>query len=222
MPTPIEIQQDESRSELPPPPRSLLPKAVMVGAVVGGIYGATLGSVLATTSYAIAPIEIAAAVLAILGALWASKIGSLLGILSRVRFTRPFLILFSTVIASLVGVFPVLMAVALPWSLGGAVVGWFAGRRNAYSWRWIAAEILGAVLGGCVGTVIFSMQQNPTAGRLGMVWGGGIGIVVGFVLPWLFLKSLTVVLDSAANHLMRMRSRAAERNWQGDGDRGPL
>jgi hypothetical protein len=203
MPTPIEIHQEEPHVEPRPLTRRLWPKAVVVCAVIGGIYGATLGSVLATTAYAIAPIEIVATVSAVLGAFWASRIGSLFSILSRVRFTRLFLTSFSAVIAALVGVFPVLMALALPWSLGGAIVGWLAGRYNAHSWRRIAAEILGAVLGGCFGTVIFSMEQDQTVGRIGVLWGMGIGAVVGALLPLLFVKAL----NSFADEWIRMRER---------------
>jgi hypothetical protein len=188
----------------PPTRRGFLWKVVAVCAVLGGIYGATLGSVLATITNAIAPIEIAAAVLAVLGGLLGSRIGLFAGLVNRFRFAKPFLAAIGAVMGAIAGVFPIILALAFPWSALGAIAGWLVGRYNARTWRRILAETLGAMLGGCLGTIICSMEQNETAAREGVLWGMGIGAVVGVLSPLLFVRAL----NSFADQWIRMQGRS--------------
>ena len=106
-------------------------------------------------------------------------------------------------ISAVAGVFSIILALAFPWSAVGAIAGWFVGRYNARSWPRIVTEMLGALLGGCLGTIIFSMEQNETAARAGVLWGMGIGVVVGVLLPLLFVRAL----NSFADEWIRMRGR---------------
>ena len=183
-----------------PPRRHYLRKIVTVCVVVGGIYGATLGSVLATTADAIIPIEIVAAVLAIIGGVLGSRIVLFVGFVNQFRFARPFLATVGAVVSAFAGVLPIILVLAFPWSALGAIAGWFVGRYNARSWPRIMTEILGAVLGGCLGTIICSMEQNEVATRVGVLWGMGIGAGVGLLLPLIFVKAL----DSFADQWIRM------------------
>jgi hypothetical protein len=210
MPASTETYEDGRSYQVGPRPDAgrFLLKTVVVCSVVGGVYGASLGSVVATNTAAAIPIGIAAAILAIVGGLFASKIGRLVGVVNRVRFARMFLTTVAAVISAIVGVFPVVLALALPWSAVGAIVGWFVGRYNARSWRRIVAEVLGALLGGCIGTIILSMQQDQTAAQLGAVLGMGIGAVVGSLTPLLFWRSLDRVFERlATDRWIRMRRR---------------
>ena len=175
----------------------VLPKSVVACAVVGGVYGASLGSVIATNTTATIPIGVATGVLAVIGGLFAARIGRLVGVVRRVRFARVVLGTVAAIVSAVVGGFPVVLAFALPWSAVGAIVGWLVGRYRARSWRRTIAQALGALLGGCVGTIILSMQQDQTAARLGLLLGMGIGIVVGSLAPLMFWWCLDRVFERA-------------------------
>ena len=74
--------------QLPPTTRRWWPTALAICAFLGGIYGASLGSAVGAVPGAADIIGIAAATLAVICGIPGTRLGSLIGIVSRVRFGR--------------------------------------------------------------------------------------------------------------------------------------
>ena len=98
------------------------PKAIAICAVLGGLYGATVGSAISTTDGAADVIGIAAAVMALLFTFPGARYGFFVAMVNRIRFGQ----LFVGAIAAIVG----------------AILGRFFLRR-------ILGGFVGVVLGAC-------------------------------------------------------------------------
>jgi hypothetical protein len=184
--------EDEVPYQFEPRPRArrFLPKAVLTCAVMGGIYGAALGSVVGANTNAVRPLSVAAGLLALIGGYLGAKFGFFFGRLNRVRFGQLVGGALGAVFGAMAGAFLALIVLALPGSALGAIGGWLVGRWSARSWRRLPAKILGALLGSCVGAVVYFMQQDQTAARLGTLLGLAVGAVVSPLLLLVFLKAL--------------------------------
>jgi hypothetical protein len=172
------------------------PKAIAACAVLGGIYGAAVGSTISTTSGAADVIGITAVVMAVLCGVPGARFSRLIGILNRVRHGRFFLGLFAAAGGALLGGFLGLMAVAPLETILGAMGGWLIAqvilRRGVFAR--LVGRVLGLVLGACLGATLLALSRASSAALVGIAWGLGIGAVVGALL----LLSLVKMLDALA------------------------
>jgi hypothetical protein len=176
-----------------PKARRWWPRAIAICAVLGGIYGAAIGSAISTTAGAADVIGTVAASVALLLAIPGARYGAFFETLNRVRFGRLFMGTTAAIAGAIVGGYLGLMAVTpLGAVLLGAVGGWFFMR--AILWRYFLRRILGGfvgvVLGAGLGAMIVALQKNQAAALVGIAWGVGIGAIIGPLLFLLFVGTL--------------------------------
>jgi len=160
-------------------------KALVVCAVMGGIYGAIIGSAIATSAGAADVIGAAAGIVAFLLAIPGARYGFFFGMVNRVRFGRLFIGTIAAIVGAILGGYLGLMFVTpLGVVILGAVGGWFFMR--AILWRFFLRRILGGfvgvVLGAGLGAMIAALQKDQAAALVGIAWGTGIGAVVAPML----------------------------------------
>jgi len=186
------------------------PKAIVICAVIGGVYGAALSSAINTTAGAIDVIGIAAAVMAVLCGVPGAQVGFLLGefslrdnrrsenaLLNRLRSGRLLVGMFAAMGGAILGGFLGVLAVMPLGVILGAVGGWFftgAILLRGFFTR-LLGRVLGLVLGACIGAIILALQRDQTAALVAIAWGVGLGAVVGPLPLLLFAK----LLDSLAS-----------------------
>jgi hypothetical protein len=168
-------------------------KAVTICAVAGGIYGAAIGPAISTTAVAVEVIGIAAAVMAVLCGVPGSRFGVFVGLLNRVRFARLFVGALAAMGGAVIGG---LLGVILVMPLGailGAAGGWFIVeailRGGGWLWR-LQWQVLGLVLGACIGPTAIAVYHAPSAALVGVAWGFGIGAIVGPMPFLVFVKMM--------------------------------
>jgi len=172
------------------------PKAIVVCAVLGGIYGAAVGSAISTTAGAADIIGIAAIVVALILEVAGRRLSVFLGILTQARFARLFLRILAAMGGAVIGGLLGMVAVMPLGAILGAVGGWLltgAILRRGFFKR-LFGQVLGIVLGACLGTTILALNQSPAAALVGVAWGLPIGVVVGPLPLILFAK----MMDSLA------------------------
>ncbi len=192
------------------------PKAIAICAVLGGIYGASVGSAVCTVPGATEVVEIAAGVMALICGLPGARLGFFLGIVTRNRFGRLFLGLFAAIGGAIVGGLLATMILLALGAIVGAVVGWVFTRailalRHGILRRFLFG-IVGAALGMFIGAILWAMNLNQAAALRGASWGMGIGIVVGPLL----LLMVASALDSLADTHVRDRRHVVEATFQRD------
>lgn len=173
-------------------------KAILVCAVLGGIYGAAVGSAIGAVPGAADVIEIAAVVIAVICGVPGARIGLLIGIVTRSRFGRVAMGMLAAIVGAIIGG---LMATMILLALGailGAVGGWILTRgiialRHGVLRRFFFG-IAGAVVGMFLGAMLWAVRLNQAAALAGMAWGFGIGVFVGPLPLLLFAK----MMDSLA------------------------
>jgi hypothetical protein len=176
-----------------PKARRWWPKALVVCAVLGGIYGAVIGSAIATSAGAANVIGAAAGIVALLLAFPGARYGFFFGTLNRVHFGRLFVGSIAAIVGAILGGYLGLLAVTpLGLVILGAVGGWFF--MQAILWRFFLRRILGGfvgvVLGAGIGAMIAALQKDQSAALVGIGFGVGIGAVVGPLLFLLFIGTL--------------------------------
>jgi hypothetical protein len=168
------------------------PKAIATCAVLGGIYGAAVGSTISTTPGAADVIGIVALVVAVLCGIPGVRLGRLIGILSQVRFRRFFPGFFAAAGGAFLGGLLGLLAMAPLGTILGAVGGWLVApvilRRGVLAI--LGGRLLGLVLGACLGATFLALSQTSAKALVGITWGLGIGAVVGPLPLLLFVKML--------------------------------
>jgi hypothetical protein len=186
-----------SHFQAKPTTRHWWPKSIAVFAFLGGLYGASLGSVISTTAGAVDLIVIAAAIVALICGVPGARLGSLLGLVTRTRFGRRFLGMLAAICGAILGGFLGMIAAMPLGAILGAVIGWLlAGavlRRSFF--RRLLGQVVGVVLGECIGAIILALQRDPAAALVGIAWGLGVGIVVG---PLPFLLSVKMMNSLAS------------------------
>jgi len=179
-----------------PRTRRWWPKAIVVCAVLGGIYGAAVGSAISTTGGAADVIGIAAAIMALICGVPGARFGSLLGMVTRTHFGRLFLGILAAMGGAILGGLLGMIAVMPLGAILGVVGGWLitgAILRRGFFKR-LFGQVLGVVLGACIGTTILALSQSPAAALVGIAWGLGIGVIVGPLPLLLFAR----MMDSLA------------------------
>ncbi len=163
--------------------------------MVGGIYGATLGVTMGAVPAATEVIEIAVAVFALLCGIPGARLGSLIEVLSRVRFGRYYFGLAAATVGAIAGGFLATMLVMAFGAILGAVVGGVLARAVVGSRRGFLTRLVGGLAGVMLGTFIgvvwWAIRLNQAAALVGLAWGTGIGIVVGPLLLSLFVAMLS-------------------------------
>ena len=177
-------------------------KAIAICAVLGGIYGATVGSAIAAVPGASDVIEIAAATMALICGIPGARIGSLIGVLNRMRFGRLSLGTFAAIGGAILGGFLATMILLALGAILGAVGGWVLARtllalRHSNLRRFLVG-IVGAVLGMFVGAILWAINLNQSAAFAVRTWGMGIGVVVG---PLLLLMVVGALNGLARTHI---------------------
>ncbi|MGD0900352.1 MAG: hypothetical protein ABR915_21175 [Thermoguttaceae bacterium] len=173
------------------------PKVIALLGILGGVYGAAIGSAISTTAGAADVIVIAAGIMAVIVGVPGARIGSLLGLVTRTRFGRFFLGMLAAMGGAILGGFFGIVAVMPVGAILGAVVGWLltgAILRHGF-FRRLLGQVVGLVLGACVGAIVVALQRDQGAALVGIGWGLGVGIVVGPLPLLLFMK----MLDSLAS-----------------------
>jgi len=194
-----------------------LMKAVVVCAVLGGIYGATVGSAIGAVPGAPDVIEVAAALIAVICGIPGARLGSLLGIVARHRFGKLFLGMFAAIGGAIVGGFLATMILLALGAILGAVGGWVLARgiialRHGNLRRFLVG-IVGAVLGMFLGAILWAINLNQTAALAGASWGLGIGVVVG---PLLLLMVVGALNGLARTHISGIRRNVVDATFQRD------
>jgi hypothetical protein len=178
------------------------PKLIAVCALLGGSYGAAVGSVVSTSVGAANVIGGVAAVMAFLFALPGARYGFFFGMVNRVRFGRLFLGTVAAIGGAILGGYLGLLAVT-PFGLLilGALGGWFFMQVILYRYffRRILGGLAGVVLGAGIGAIIAALQQDQSAALLGLAWGVGIGAAAGPLLFLLFIGTLRSLPHTHAN-----------------------
>jgi hypothetical protein len=179
-----------------PRTRRWWPKAIVVCAVLGGIYGAAVGSAISTTGGAADVIGIAAIVVALILEVAGRRLSVFLGILTQARFARLCLGILAAMGGAVIGGLLGMVAVMPLGAILGVVGGWLitgAILRRGFFKR-LFGQVLGVVLGACIGTTILALSQSPAAALVGIAWGLGIGVIVGPLPLLLFAR----MMDSLA------------------------
>jgi hypothetical protein len=152
--------------------------------VVGGLLGASIGAALR----AIDPAGLAALIggipLAVIGAFALGWYGFLFGAVNRVRHGPLFGVVLGLLGGGFLGVVAGLMALALPWSLVGALIGGFLVSKLTSPERRPLGSVLGVLLGICGGILHQAHEQDQEAAAVGALYGLLLGMVAG---PGLFL-----------------------------------
>ena len=177
-------------------------KALVVCAVMGGIYGAMIGSAIAASAGAANVIETAAGILAVLLAVPGARYGFFFGMVNRVRFGRLFIGTIAAIVGAILGGYLGLMFVTpLGMVILGAVGGWFFMR--AVLWRFFLRRILGGfvgfLFGAGIGAMIAALQKDQAAALVGIAFGLGIGAVVGPLLLLMVIGALNSLLHTRGN-----------------------
>ncbi len=185
-----------------PKARRWWPKVIAIFAVLGGIYGAVLGSAIATSAGAANVIGAAAGIVAVLCSFPGARYGFFFGMMNRVRFGRLFIGTIAAIVGAILGGYLGLMFVTpLGVVILGAVGGWFFMR--AILWRFFLRRILGGfvgvVLGAGIGAMIAALQKDQAAALVGIAFGMGVGAVVGPLLFLLFIGTLTSLPHTHGN-----------------------
>ena len=197
-----------------PRARRWWPRALAISAILGGIYGASVGSAIGTVPGAADVIEIAAGVMAVICGVPGARLGSLLGIATRNRFGRLFLGMFAAIGGAIVGGFLATMILLALGAIVGAVGGWALARallalRHGILRRFLVG-IVGAVLGMFLGAILWAVNLNQSAALAGTSWGLGIGVIVG---PLLFIMAVAA-LNALANTHVRRRGNYIDATFQ--------
>ena len=186
--------------------RSLL-KGLAVCAVLGGIYGATVGSAIGAVPGAAEIVEIAAGIMAVICGVPAARIGSFVGIITRNRFGKLFLAFFAAISGALLGAFLATVLLLAFGAILGAVGGWLlattiiALRHNVL--RRFLAGVAGAVLGTFAGAILWALNLHQNAALAGAAWGAGIGVLVG---PLFLLMVIGALNSITKTHISRRRT----------------
>ncbi len=183
--------------------RSLL-KALAVCAVLGGIYGAAVGSAIGAVPGAAGIVEFAAGIMAVICAVPGARLGSFIGLVTRNRFGKLFLTLFAAIGGALFGGF---LATILLLAFGatlGAVGGWLLATgiialRHGVLRRFLVG-VAGAVLGTFAGAILWAVNLHQNLALVGAAWGAGIGVLVG---PLLLLMVIGALNSITKTHISR-------------------
>lgn len=167
-------------------------KAIAICAILGGVYGATVGVTIGAVRGAATIIGIAAAVLAFLCSGPGAWYGLIFSAVNRIRFGRYFVGMAAAIAGAIVGGFLATMLLMAFGAISGAVVGWLVARaiiRRSPSAR-LLGGLGGVVLGTFIGVVLWAVNLNQPKALIGLVWGLGVGAVVGPLLLLLFVGML--------------------------------
>jgi hypothetical protein len=167
-------------------------KAICTCAILGATYGATVGVTISAVPGAATIIEIAAAIFAFLCSGPGAWYGSIFGIINRIRFGRYFVGTAAAILGAIVGGFLATMLLMAFGAISGAVVGGVVARaivRRSPLIR-LLSGLAGVVLGTFIGVVLWAINLNQPKALVGLVWGLGIGAVVGPLLLLLFVGML--------------------------------
>jgi hypothetical protein len=168
------------------------PKVIVVFAFLGGLYGAAIGSVISTTGGAADVIGIAAAIMALICGVPGARFGSLLGMVTRTRFGRLFLGILAAMGGAILGGLLGMIAVMPLGAILGAVGGWLvtgAIFRHGF-FRRLLGQVVGLVLGACIGAIVLALHHNQAAALVGIAWGLGMGAIAGPLPLLLFVKMM--------------------------------
>ncbi|HEX2974055.1 MAG TPA: hypothetical protein VHP11_17110 [Tepidisphaeraceae bacterium] len=176
----------------------LVPKAVAVCAVIGGVYGAAIGSIITTTEDAAYPIGVAAGFMAFVFLVPSMRWTMLLRLIGPLRYAALFVSIAAALAGAMLGGFFGIVAMSPLGAILGAGLGWFCGRafagpRARFLSRLLNA-ILGVILGACIGATVMALRRDQPAALLGIAWGVGIGITVGAALCLLFVGRVLSIL----------------------------
>jgi hypothetical protein len=186
-------------SETQSSPRRAWAKALVVCAVMGGAYGAAIGTIIATTDGAAKMIGGIAGIVALLFAIPGARYGFFFGNMNRVRFGKLFVATVAAVIGAILSGFLGIVATMPLGALIGAVCGWFLGRSISQRDCKFRNGLLGVFFGVCVEAAILVLRRDEAAGLPGAIWGLGIGVVIGPLLFLLFIGTLNSLPPTHGN-----------------------
>ncbi len=144
-----------------PRARRWWPKTLAICAVLGGVYGAAIGSAISTTPGAASLIGTAAAVMALLCGVPGARYGFFFGLVNRIRFGRLFVGTVATIAGAILGGYFGIVAATPLGAILGAVGGWFFGRSISQRDYRFRNGLLGILLGVC----IWRLRSGIAAGR---------------------------------------------------------
>jgi hypothetical protein len=180
-----------------------LGKALAVCALLGGIYGATVGSAIGAVPGATGIIEIAAGVMALIFGVPGARIGSFIGIVTQNRFGKLFLTLFAAIAGALLGGFFATVLLLAFGALLGAVGGWLLATgiialRHDVLRRFLFG-IAGGIIGIFAGAILWAVNLHQNAALAGAACGAGIGAVVGPLVLLMVVGALNSITKIRAN-----------------------
>ena len=209
---------DLDQRRLPVHTRRWWPKALATYAVLGGIYGAAVGSAIGTVPSAVEIIEIAAATFALICGVPGTRLGLLIGIVTRNRFCKLFLGMFFAIAGALLGGFLATMILLALGAILGALGGWVLARaiialRHGILRRFLFG-VAAAVLGMFVGAMLWAINLNRVGALIGMAWGFAIGVVVGPILLLMVIGAMNSLAKTHISKRMEKRSEVVDATFR--------
>jgi hypothetical protein len=165
----------------------------VISVLFGGVYGATLGAVVATMDGAARTLASAAAIMALITGVGGTNYGTVFGAVNRVRFGRLFGFVAGAVGGAILGASLGIVGYTAFGSLPGGLIGWIVGRFGVRPERRLLAKVLGASWGACIGVISVCYLRDSEAAVAGAMRGLGLGALDGVVLVLLFFVALSLL-----------------------------
>jgi hypothetical protein len=164
-------------------------------ALIGGIYGTTLGAILATIEGARLGLLVGALSFAFLVGMAGRRYGMLIASMRQAR-RGPLIgglvgLLIGGILGTLLGAMAVAFVGAIPGSIVGTVLGGLVARQGYKGW----IKFLGGLLGACAGAIALAIWEDHEQALVGMLVGGVVGILGGIFLVLLALVVLAFVMS---------------------------
>jgi hypothetical protein len=173
-------------------PAFVVRRLLLAVALVGAIYGASLGGILFLEG-AYMGMSVGSAILAGLLGLAGRQLGMTLGRMHMMRRAPIALTMLGILFGAALGALAGAMAVAFVGTVTGSIAGTILGDLVSSKQRKTRGKFLGGVLGACVGGIVFAVSQDREQALAGLAVGaaaGTLGAVLLFLVAWLTLRLL--------------------------------
>jgi hypothetical protein len=188
-----ELNYDFHKFQIPPV-GFRWPKALALSALLGGLYGASLGSAIGALPGSADVIGTAAFLVALLFGVPGARYGFYFSLVNRNRVGRFFVGTFAAIGGAILGGGLATLIVLALGTILGAVGGWLVARAflalQHGILRRLVAGVGGAVLGMFLGAILWAVRIHPAAAILGAGWGFGIGCIAGPLLLLILVARL--------------------------------
>jgi hypothetical protein len=176
-----------------PPPMVSVGRVLQWCAVIGAVYGATLGAT-ATLPGAQTAMFIGSAVMAGLMGLMGRRWGIIVSKVNQTPRAPVVGLLGGVLIGGALGVLLGAMAVAFVGSISGSIVGTVIGGLLISGPKKLLGKFLGGFLGACVGGIIFALVMDQDLALAGLLVGSLVGVAGMIFLVLVTIVTLSLVM----------------------------